>query len=287
MPKTKDGQGYSEATPYKQEGFAKVLAKISNIAFYAQKKQCQKEFIYIDCNAGCGVDDSAGKGSPVIAMDVLGGQSLVGKTQRGNFDNLIFIFCDCNDENIKKLKALCIEKYKHLKTYCFCGNNNSIEFFDFVESIVNDSIKTPQPFGLIYSDPNGSIDYPLDNINRFAKSFRLQRTDILVNFNTVQMKRNRIVFKESSEHQRRHLIDVVSAINKKKQFVRRYYPKNNCFKFAHFLFTNYAKMGEYKGISMFDVNSKEGKALFTELCFTKKELEQLNSFCECQLDLFA
>lgn len=276
MPKTDNGQGYSDATPYKQEGFGKVLAKISNIAFYAQKKHGYKEFVYIDCNSGCGFNGDD-KGSPLIAMDILSNPN----EQRRSFDNVVYIFCDKEKKNIKELQYYCrleypSHKYPHIETYYYDCDNDAMCFYEMVKDCVEKSLSSSQPYGLIYSDPNGSVDYPIDNINQFAQSSLFKRMDILINFNTNQHKRNRLSFKDNEEHQRRHLKDIVSSIQKKKQFVRKYYPINNPYRFAHFLFTNYAGMKDYKGIDMYDINSKQGSKLYEELCFTQQELVQMS-----------
>ena len=280
MPITDNGQGYSAVTPYKQEGFAKMLAKISNIAYFGTKLVNKKrnwniptQFLYVDCNSGCGFSKETGKGSPVVAMEILSsGIQLTTDTDINYFDNLLFIFCDKSSDSLHQLFTYSQMHFAHLPIHFFEGDNNSEKFYLFVEQKRKQYLRGNKNYGLIYADPNGALDYPLDNINRFALTQSFSMTDIMINFNTGQLKRNRMAFKDDNEHQRRHLSSIVHAIEKKKIFVRRHYPDNNPFKFAHFFFTNYPNIGEYKSINLFDLEKKEGKEIFTELCYTKEEL---------------
>lgn len=283
MPKTINGQGYSSVTPYKQEGFAKITATIRNIAYCANtKKGLPTQFLFIDCNSGCGNNSVHGKGSPLIAVDLFQKGVKIGKERTSKpFDNSVFIFCDKSNDALQQLRN---ELINVPKCYFFLGDNNSIEFFNYCKKIVKQEFSQKRlTHGLIYADPNASLDYPIDNINRFASDFDFRMVDILINFNTGQIKRNRNAFKNSKEHQRRHLNLIIQSIKKSKVLIRQHFPENNPFKFAHFLFTNYASFPSYKGINLHQLQSEEGQKIFHELCFTKQELIELSeekSYCD-------
>jgi hypothetical protein len=141
MPITENGQWYSAVTPYKQEGFAKMLAKISNIAYCGTKKvnknqnwSIPTQFLYVDCNSGCGVNKEAGKGSPVVAMEILSsGIQLNPDSDINYFDNLLFIFCDKSPDSLHQLFTYSKMHFAHLPIHFFEGDNNSEKFYLFVE----------------------------------------------------------------------------------------------------------------------------------------------------------
>ena len=257
MPKTDTNQGYGNGTKEKQESFAKVLATIANISFYAQKKfqdrynsKKEKTFYYVDCNAGPGFTDEYGEGSPLIAQRIL--------SER--FDKVFYLFCDRDEKSIELLKK------KIPEANFYCGNNSDDNFKSLVQSFLPCGFF----FGLIYSDPNGAyVDYPHSLFEKLSEDKLLRSLDMLINFNTVAIKRCRA---SSKVLWNKTLYELLNEIKKDNKLIRK---PVGAYKHSLVLATNYKELKDYKKIDLYRFDTVQGQQYLEECNFTRKEQEEI------------
>lgn len=264
MPKTVTNQGFGNGTKEKQEAFAKMLATIANIALYAQCNpygygfKQYKEFYYIDCNSGPGFTEEYGEGSPLIAQRVLSNLECKGM----KFDAIHYLFCDRDEKSIELLK----EKMPEANFYC--GNNSDDDFY----SLINNFLPSPNNifYSLIYSDPNGAyVDYPHSLFQKLSDDKLGRFLDMLINFNTVAIKRCRA---SSKLLWNKTLYELLNEINKKNKLIRK---PVGAYKHSLVLATNYEKLGCYKKIDLYKFDTPQGQQYLEECNFTRKEQEEI------------
>jgi hypothetical protein len=265
MPKTITNQGYSDGTSEKQEAFAKMLATIANIALLAQCNPYGygfkefKEFYYIDCNSGPGFTKEYGEGSPLIAQRVLSNLTCKGM----KFNKVHYLFCDKNENSISQLKERIPD------AHFYCGNNSDDYFYFLIKEFLPSSNNIF--YSLIYSDPNGDYtDYPHSLFKQLSKDRVGRFLDMLINFNTVAIKRCRSSAKMLYNST---LYELLNEINKKNKLIRK---PVGTFKHSLVLATNYEKLGCYKKINLYQFDTPKGQEYLEEGNFTRKEQKELS-----------
>ena len=233
--KTKTGQQYSEATPFKLKGFRYLMAYHAGVCKLILEKYNQK-YIYIDLNCGAGSQpeyEEVGDelyGSPIIALQELNKKGIIPECH----------FCDASKEAIEKLKET-IESLglKCESTYWIGDNKESLR--NIAQSINNDKF-----CGLLYSDPDGKQDFPLKEIKETLQLFQMKKVDLLLNVATTSVKRWK---KNPKVTWNCHsLSELIADHGKEYIFIRE--PEDGPLKWTFIYATNWGQQKELRSIKL-------------------------------------
>ena len=228
MPKdtTSTGQQYSRSTPYKLKAFRYLMGYHSRVCKLILQKTRQP-YIYIDLNCGAGYQPDYKKfgnevlGSPIIALQELNEQGI----------EPICHFCDTNPESLKILESTIQElKLQCVASYWLGDNSQSLQE-------ISQSLNKSQFHGLVYSDPNGKQDFPIQEIKSTFQLSQMQKVDLLMNVATTYVKRWETNPKANWKVY--PLREIINGHGKEYIFVRE--PENRSLKWTFIYATNWAK----------------------------------------------
>jgi three-Cys-motif partner protein len=251
--KTKTGQQYSEATPYKLKGFRYLMAFHAGVCQIILEKYNQS-YIYIDLNCGAGYQPEYGEfgdeiyGSPIIALQELNKKGI----------EPICHFCDNNQEALNNLKKL-IEEDLLLKCQPFYWHGDNKESLVKIAQQINNK----QFCGLVYSDPNGKQDFPLKEIKETFQLPQMKKVDLLLNVATTYVKRWEKNPKAKAAWDVYSLDELIMDHGKIRIFIRQ--PENPSLKWTFIYATNWNKQKNLPKISLYDINNKIGKQIIEHL----------------------
>lgn len=259
MPK-EGSVGYSEATDYKQEKLKALFRlQLKIIKKPMIKMNAIRCFYYFDINAGCGRYEDNKPGSPLIFLQTM---------TKSNFEwPYRAIFIEKDQDAFNKLSW---------NVYDFFGG----EIPSFIElkhgdhkDILPDYFDNTRKFrmGILYADPNGLFDE--DIISEFSKQYCFKKTDIIINCNSIAVKRCRKAWEQKS------LIQRLASIDKKNWVISRTFSK---WKFSMLIgsdWVNFPVMEKYGFVS---IRTDEGRKLIQEINLTKDEIKK-NDNKSCSL----
>ncbi len=142
-------------------------------------QKTRQPYIYIDLNCGAGYQPDYKKvgdevlGSPIIALQALNKRSI----------KPVCHFCDTNQESLEILERT-IQEFKLQCTASYWLGENSQSLKDISQGLSNS-----QFHGLVYSDPNGKQDFPIQEIKSVFQLPQMQKVDLLMNVATTYVKR--------------------------------------------------------------------------------------------------
>lgn len=247
---TKTGQQYSSATPYKLKAFRYLLGFHAGVCERITKKYNQP-YIYIDLNCGAGSQPDYQEfgdevfGSPIVAVQELNKKGI----------HPICHFCDSSEEAIESLKKVIRDMSLQCTPLYWLGDNK--------DSLLKISKQLGESKfqGLIYSDPNGKQDFPLDEIQQMIRLPQMNKVDILMNVATTYVKRWQSNPKANWET---HSLDkVVFEHGKSRTFIRR--PEDRNLKWTFVYATNWDKQKNIKKIHLYDVNDPVGREILDHI----------------------
>lgn len=272
MPKNPTGQGYSENTSLKQENYAYFLrfllpatrGVMSNPRNASWASQC---FQLIDFNAGPGWTEEYGDGSPMIALREA--------WEKGFHDRqLSAFFVDKSSEAIEALRENLAPFQNDRWDFRLENQDNSrltAEILDWLRRNAGGK----SALGLIYTDPNGYNDAPLESIIEICR--QNTRLDVLIHISATSVKRQ-VGARATEGIEVFDLERFIETIDKQKVFVREPYGKAQ---WSFLYLTNWANAPELNNINFYDRASRKGKEIFKVLTRTAKDIKQ-----EGQLNLF-
>lgn len=247
---TKTGQQYSSATPYKLKAFRYLLGFHAGVCELITKKYNQP-YIYIDLNCGAGSQPDYQEfgdevfGSPIIALQELNKKGI----------HPICHFCDNSQEALESLEKVIRDMSLQCNPRYWLGDNK--------DSLLKISKQLGESKfqGLIYSDPNGKQDFPLDQIQQIIRLPQMNKVDILMNVATTYVKRWQSNPKANWET---HSLDkVVFEHGKSRTFIRK--PEDRSMKWTFIYATNWDKQKNIKGIHLYDVNDPVGREILDHI----------------------
>lgn len=177
--------------------------------------------------------------------------------------------------------------YRNIKFHCFLFEenvSNAAELEANIESMnlpdnfkINVIIKDSEiylnkymiytkncKFGMVYSDQNGRIP-PFDTLSQFSYHKSNSRIDIVVNMSATNIKRVR---GSSKCCENRNLNDYLRSIRKQAWLVRENHGKHQ---WTFLIGSNWKKFPEFKNIGFWNIQSREGNEIFSNLNSTARE----------------
>jgi len=214
-------------------------------------KKRKQPYIYIDLNCGAGDQPDYRKfgdevlGSPIIALQEL----------NKKYIDPICHFCDSNEESLEILQETIGRLGLRCRPRYWPGDNK-----DSLPSICQDFVY-PESLGIVYSDPNGKQDFPLQEIKAAFKLEKLRKIDLLMNIATNYVRRWESNPKVNWEVY--SLEELTSEHGKNHTFVR--YPENSSLKWTFVYATNFEKQKELKNIRLYHAEGEIGERILDHL----------------------
>lgn len=119
----------------------------------------------------------------------------------------------------------------------------------------------PNYQGILYSDPNGKQDFPLNEIKSFLHTPQINRLELLLNVSTTYVKRWDANPKTSWEVY--PLEQLVKGHGKERVFVRE--PDHSSQKWTFIYATNWKDQKELLKMRLYDIRSDTGKRILDHL----------------------
>ncbi len=242
-------------------------------------KKYHQPYIYIDLNCGAGYQPEYSEfgdevlGSPIIALEELNKKGI----------DPVCHFCDSSQEALDTLKSAIQERSLKCKAHYWVGDNK-----DSLLSIAEE-LGDSQFNGLIYADPNGKQDFPLNEIKQVICLPQMRKVDILMNVATTYVKRwgpNPKVNWEVPSLQ-----DITSGNGKERTFIRQPEYEDRNMKWIFVYATNWAKQKNLEKIRLYDINSEIGKEISAHILSPKSTALPIDKDgtigIQQKLDLFA
>lgn len=253
--------GHSVSTSEKQRNFREIIKHLLQDFKNTQTEDIYPYFVYVDLNAGPGVHEKYGKGSPIIFLEEAQAQNI-------RYNMILF------EQDNGVVEKLHWEILTHNQGYndeniTVLHNNNDIISERFLKSYLrttqNRIIK-----GLVYSDPN-SFDFGI--ASKFSSFEAFKNVDILLSGGCALIKRvnARKALKTWKNQEKVKLQEHINKIDRNYWFVKKLY---SCVgaQWSLLLGTNHDK-GDYSRLStLYNVSYSEGYRILMELNYTKEEL---------------
>ncbi|MGB6166917.1 MAG: hypothetical protein WBF52_04970, partial [Geitlerinemataceae cyanobacterium] len=115
--------------------------------------------------------------------------------------------------------------------------------------------------GLVYSDPNGKQDFPIEEIKHIFQLPQMRKVDLFMNVATTYVKRWESNPKANWEPYT--LEEIITGHGKEYIFVRQ--PEKSSLKWTFIYATNWAKQKDLKKIKLYNINSDVGKSILNHL----------------------
>jgi three-Cys-motif partner protein len=272
MPINSSGQGFSENTLIKQKQFRKfvdVHLRICQVIFdkYQSNYWLSHKYHYIDLNAGPGITNEYGVGSPIIFLQ---------ESVNHKVDSRCH-FVDLESSALQELEKN-IEQFPCEAKYFPCANHLAIQnISDILHTYSRNNKK--RLYGLIYSDENGSVP-PFDELAKAFKHKHLESIDILIYFSATNVKR---CLKSDSADRFKRLTEYICSVPKKHWQIRKAYVGDK-HQWSFLFGTNWMGYPEMKELDLYDIKTKKGQSILESLTYTNKELENIAQL-EIDLDI--
>lgn len=200
VPINETGQGNSDNTPIKQESYAYFLYVHADIVMAMQKKWAwiDRHYYLIDINAGTGSNADGTEGSIRLAQRII--------RERGH--KLIAWAIEKRHDAVEQLRLALgdVSPFTILE-----GDNAAL-----LQKALLPKDSTAK-YGLVYADPNGAYDFPLDTIVAFfANHHRATKyLDLLVSISATALKRSK-----GTGILKYKLSDIMQRVDKKYWYLR-------------------------------------------------------------------
>ena len=251
MAITKTGQQYSDATPYKLNGFRYLMRYHAGVCEKIFSKYPTSKYIYIDLNCGAGEQTEYEQfgagiyGSPIIALQELNEKGIIP----------VCHFCDNHSDALTKLEKTIQKLGLNCHSKYWSGNNK-----ESLKAISKSMINTKFN-GLVYSDPNGKQDFPLQEIKETFQLPQMQRVDLLLNVATTYVKR--WARNPKAKWEKYLLNELINDHGKEYVFIRE--PYDNALKWTFVYATNWENQKELNKIRLYKIDRVIGKQIVDNL----------------------
>lgn len=167
MPVNKNGVGYSDRTPEKEDDFHYLTKLVAGkVKGYEIIKNTKLPFYYIDTHAGSGYNNEIGcLGSPLVALHAI---------QQAGLTNFQLILIDQNKKNCELLKDR------------LHGANITIKKGD-CRQVLKELAPIIGGYGIMVVDPNG--DPYFENLIEFFKFENTVKVDLCIRLSATSWKR--------------------------------------------------------------------------------------------------
>lgn len=261
MPITLTGQGFGKYSNSKQEHFQtfmKVHSKICQGIVSKSRQWAHRDYIYIDLNAGTGYYDDF-DGSPITFLKTAGA-------------NHAAYFVEIDSRAAKLLDQNTRGLSKGLNKI-ICGNNKiALQSItkEIRELFPNGSYHIKSPFGLMYSDENGT-DIPFEEMAWSLSQPHMQKIDVLIYVSCTNLKR---VMKSMPEKGYKRVSEYIRLMPKKYWQVRQPMGVHQwCFLFG----TNWRSYPALTKQGFHYINSEKGIEILEKISNTTEELIELQT----------
>jgi len=193
MPVNKNGVGYSDRTPEKEDDFHYLTKLVAGkVKGYEIIKNTKLPFYYIDTHAGSGYNNEIGcLGSPLVALHAI---------QQAGLTNFQLILIDQNKKNCELLKDR------------LHGANITIKKGD-CRQVLKELAPIIGGYGIMVVDPNG--DPYFENLIEFFKFENTVKVDLCIRLSATSWKR------VASAFERDDLYDCLKKLNKLMWYLKR------------------------------------------------------------------
>jgi hypothetical protein len=273
--------GRSEATPYKQQDFKKILEMVLQEIFFIFRKNYNKEwyektFHYIDLTSGDAISKNT---SPLLFLDRMSYLKdtfkYSAKFVERNKD--IYPILKNNIENFLKYDL----QIENLNDYL---NHNELNILngrskEILTSFIIQSRYQPIKYGLIYQDSNGFKEEDWSFLNELSQGLRYM--DILWNVNIDIIKRlspvginNKSTKRNLESFEKYHgknMSFYINSLKKEYKYIRKKIHFGKTYKWAMVFGTNFGGYNNYLKKEFYFVNSEEGRKLLYLIDNGKKE----------------
>jgi three-Cys-motif partner protein len=265
MPITSSGQGFSKNTSSKQEqfryfmnihlGICKGIFDRNRNNFWLSHK-----YHYIDLNAGTGINEKYGEGSPIIFLQ---------EAQSQKIDTCCY-FVDLKESILDELKQNVVAFSCQAEYFPY---DNRLALDNIAKNIHSHSRNNRKLYGILYSDENGTVP-PFDELAEVFKNKHLETMDILIYFSATNVKR---CLKSDTSDIYKRLTEYIRNVPKKHWQIRQSEDKHQW----SFLFgTNWDKNGQmgYPKITKYnfhDISSSKGQEILERLAYTNDEIQDM------------
>jgi three-Cys-motif partner protein len=232
-------------------------------------------FTYIDPFAGPGLYDQSDskelvgqRGSPLLALDLL--RPLFTPDR---------VACNGQPLGIRYIVSDPRESDRLNQSLEYAGHGGFRARSDSCETLLkicvddwamlNGSLR--QPVGMAFFDPNGIP--PWDSIARFAGQKRFQRIDLLININSIAIKRARNYAGYSDKRMSSEHLNVIG-----KRYVYLWQPWwTDAHQFTLAFLTNWDKFPEFPKLRFHRIDTPEGRSIAQRMDLTQRERDILDS----------
>lgn len=270
-PQKRIVQGQSQVTIEKQRIYKKLLTKQYLIIKNIVQKNIENfrcKVVHFDINAGSGYDEEGNRGSPFVFLESIRNNPIQSQ--------LKCFFIEKDKELHRQLENNVGNFLKSNPYLCdpliIRGNNEN------VLSMICDDLKNEYKqyrnriFGTLYHDPNG---YPnINAISAISSSPFFRQVDILININSLAIKRIRKCASMPEEKHNVDLIKLTKRINRPSKLISLPFQseqKNTQWDFCFMLFTGWDKYPDDKKNNLFKIDSDEGQAILYHINYTEEE----------------
>lgn len=266
-------QGQSAVTSEKQRLLGNIFKiQYSIVSNVLRKYHGDSKAIHLDINAGSGKDSDGNHGSPLVFLDVLKNIKMYSAVQ--------CFFVEQNKILHSQLEKAVNEHVTAIKYICkpkILMGDNKVVLPEIASLCTPENDSWAPYFGTLYHDPNGRLD--VDLIVKFSELKQFERVDILINVNTVIIKRLLRCNGKGMEKHTHNLTQIIKKINRKQFIIRtplQAKNKKGTWGFCFLLCSNWVNYPTWEKEKFFYLDSKEGQAILFSVNYTAKQKQEMN-----------
>lgn len=259
--------GWSEQTAVKQAQLRRFLRahfQIVRAIWRKYGKLAYPEYVYVDTNAGSGMDSEGEKGSPLIFLDEAVRAQIPFRTFFFEYDAARFAELE---ERVQEWNDGPTSRAAQGWTQCVPGDHMKT-LLPALLGAEYACLSDQRLYGLVYADPNGHVDLPVDPLTELFTHPQFAFLDVLLRVPANSYKRGGLHRREGA---RQYSTDLVK-IGKKVVIVQE--PLGQ-WQWTFAILTNWDSFPSFQGMGFRRLDSPAGQRIMERLCMTKEELEEL------------
>lgn len=247
-------QGRGDATPYKEQGFARLLRE--DLAVFRHGRHGRTTYAHFDLTAGDGMNGEV-LGSPLVFLNVVGASG-VGAWRAW--------FVEKDFPAAQRLGAR--NELSDPRCRVECADNRN--FIPRIPGLL-EAIGEPSTYaiGSVIADPNGHKDMPLAEMQWLAS--KCPRLDLILNWNSAAVKRWFGYGQKAAAnpHVSRlvRLNDSIARLGKRFWLIRE---PRDFWQWTILFGTNYERR-QYERLGFYDIRTQHGISLLDRLSHSDKE----------------
>lgn len=251
-----NGVGYGDHTADKQNDFKSLLSlHIDIVDGITSKagKQWQREYTYIDMNAGPGIYNGH-IGSPIAFLDKIEKTDIAYSAH----------FIEMVKSNADTLQDIVRCRDLHGATKVINDDHvNAMKSLSLLKAT----------YGMVYHDPSGSIP-DFDLLSEVSKRSQFRYMDFMVYLSATNIKRvRRFEQATGADAKAKLLTDYLQSVNKKTWIIRK---PNGKHQWTFVIGSDWKDFPAWKSRGFYRVDSDEGQSILKFLTYTASELNSMS-----------